>query len=275
MEGQAAGVHRLHDLRLISVSTTVSLEALSETAKRSGSRRRTSARKFSPEIKAPVEVGEFFSLAPGLPHVLITSPRSGLRIYDANRDRRRFGIGESTLTVTIAPRAAKAAVGVELKGRCKRGLLQMDRKPSISSDDSQLAAESLVRIVNPDDGKEQSEFKIEDLCIQNFEVSKDSRYLLTLVGKPEEADHPTMVQLWDIASEPPTMKAEIRNGAPLLDASITPDSRIVLLDRKRFIVTPWQTENLKRELCARLVPNAGEAKDYSELCSYQPQPPAW
>ena len=226
------------------------------------------------EIKAPVKAGEFFTLSPGFPRVEITNPQSGLRMYDGTTDRATaVEWGKNFVYYDFAP-SGKAAIGVELNGRCKPQPASAQQKTT-NADNSDQPAESLVRIVDPDDGKEQSNFKIEDLCIQNFEVSKDSRYLLTLLGKPEDADHPTMVQLWDIASDPPAMKAEIRNGAPLLDASITPDSRIVLLDRKRFIVTPWRAENLNRELCARLIPNTGEMKDYGELCSNQPQLPTW
>jgi hypothetical protein len=88
-------------------------------------------------------------------------------------------------------------------------------------------------------------------------------------------DGPSVVQLWDVKSTPPTQKAEIRNGARILDADITPDVRLALLERKRFAVTSWQPESLRREFCARLLPNESEKKEYNQLCSGPSESRAW
>ena len=115
-----------------------------------------------------------------------------------------------------------------------------------------------------------------DYCVQSLNISADSRYLLVIAATGFTAESRTVLQLWDLHSKQPIKTAEIRNGAEILDADLTADSReLVLLDHNRLIVTPWQEKDLVQELCTRLIPNQSEKKEYLELCPNPSQPPTW
>jgi len=209
-------------------------------------------------------VGDSYEFLGGTSQLYIANPKSRLRIYDVASDRSMpvTWSRQSFANIGFTP-DGRTAIGVEVNKGC-------DSTPEAGREPG-----STVSILHVANGEESSHFEIGNYCVQSFEVSRDSRYLLTTASTRSDLDHPRVLQLWDLASSPPTQKAEIRNGAPILDAGITPDLNITLLDRKRFAVTPWQPEGLQGEFCARVTPNESEKKVYSQLCSGQSHLRAW
>jgi WD40 repeat protein/energy-coupling factor transporter ATP-binding protein EcfA2 len=170
----------------------------------------------------------------------------------------------------------KTIVGAEVEKGCisQEGEQAETRGSQIAG--AKQRYQSVVKLLDRETGRQRSSFAILNHCVHGVSVSANSRYVLVLVATGAEEDSRTEVQLWDIQADPPVETAEVRNGAAILDADIAQDSReLVLVDSKRVLVTPWQEDDLVRELCTRVVPNEEEKKEFLEACPDVSSPSRW
>lgn len=170
----------------------------------------------------------------------------------------------------------KTIVGAEVEKGCISQEAEQAEGRSTQTAVAKQRYQSVVKLLDRNTGRQRSSFTIPNHCVHSISVSANSRYVLALVGTGAEDDSPTEVQLWDIQADPPVAAAEVRNGAAILDADIAPDSReLVMVDSKRVLVTFWQEDDLVHELCARVIPNEGEKKEFQESCPDVSSPSRW
>ncbi len=225
----------------------------------------------------PVAGGTAYDAIPGTQQVYIVVPNKETQVFDAvtGRNLQVAWAKHDFAALDMSP-DGKSVAGAEVDKVCTSPPETGQDGRSSQATAARQRPLSTVRLLNAQDGGQRNQIELMDYCVQSLNISADSRYLLVIAATGFTAESRTVLQLWDLHSKQPIKTAEIRNGAEILDADLTADSReLVLLDHNRLIVTPWQEKDLVQELCTRLIPNQSEKKEYLELCPNPSQPPTW
>lgn len=217
--------------------------------------------------KVPVAPGSSYDLISGA-QVLVATPKQKTHLYDAAAGKTvpvPWG-AHNFAAIDLSP-DRKTIVGAEVDEGCIAQDTAQTNAGGSQATPGKQEISSTIWFLNRENGEKESKFKIPNYCVYSLSMSADARYLLVIAATGSEDDSRTILQLWDVHAQPPVESTEIRNGATILDADIAPDSReLVLVDRKRVIVTPWRQEDLTHEFCSRVVPNDDEKREYQNLC---------